>query len=229
MRFSWKHGADSFDNLSPRQQNDLMFAHTIGRLDFELDWEPEPELASVSASGMPDLNTPEFRKLSPKQKRLIMQPVRGGAINTVTWAAAGLTTSITTYSVGDILGTEKTITNCALNSGKSGTVLSAGVFDNAKVTGAINYFLSNAALAGVGADNAAWTITDTQTSIVGMIPFPTPYASALNSYGEVTNLGLSYTTTTSTSSLFGDGVTLTANAVFGAATDLGYMAAILFD
>jgi hypothetical protein len=215
VRINWNHG-EEFSNLSPRQQNDLMFAHTIGRLDFELPGELDV-----------DINTDDYRKLSPRQKRLLMIPVGGGAIGTNLFAAAGLTTSITTYTAGDSLGTEVTWTNMAIAAGKSGTILSACVFDYAKVTGAINYFFGSAALAGVGADNAAWTITDT-TTVVGMIPFPTPYASALNSFAEVTNLGLSYTTTT-TSSLFGDGVTLTANAVFGAATDLKYSASVLYD
>jgi hypothetical protein len=215
MRLNWTH-ATEFSELSPRQQNDLMFAHTIGRLDFELPGE----------LGV-DINTDDYRKLSPRQKRLLMIPVGGGAIGTNLWASAGLTTSITTYAAGDVLGTEVTVTSCAIAAGKSGTILSANVFDYAKVTGAINVFFGSATLAGVASDNSPWSITDT-TIVVGMIPFPTPYASALNSYAAVTNLGLSYTTTT-TSSLFADHVTLTANNVFGAATDLKYSISILFD
>lgn len=215
MLMNWTR-ATEFSELSPHQQNDLMFAHTIDRLDFELPWDPKGEA-----------NHPEFRKFSPRQKRLMMQPVRGAAIVTNSFAAAGLTTAIATYSIGDSLGTEVTWTNMAAGTGKSATILSANVMDYAKVTGAINYFFGSVAIAGVGADNAAWTLTD-QNTVVGYIPFPTPYASALNSFAEVTNLGLSYTTTT-TSSLFGDGVTLTANAVFGAATDLKYMCCLLYD
>lgn len=134
-------------------------------------------------------------------------------------ASAGLTTSVTAYTAGDVLGTELTLTNMALANGRQGLIVSAELVDYAKVTGAVDVYLFNAA-SSPAADNAANSWADANMlTCVGVLNFGTPTASALNSIAQLTNVGLAYTTVASTS-LFAVLVTRTANAIFGAATDL---------
>lgn len=206
-----------FENLSPRQQDDLLFAHTLHKLDFDL------------SDDYPWMTPADFRKLSGRQKRMVMQPVRGGAIANATFASAGLTTSITAYTAGDMLGTEVTWTGMAISAGKSATILSATMVDKAAVVGAVQLHFFTAA-STPAADNGAnsWSDANRLLEVPGYVPFPTPVASALNGFSQVTNLGLSFTTT-STSSLFGNAITQVGHTFFGAVGDLVYSAALLFD
>jgi hypothetical protein len=133
-------------------------------------------------------------------------------------AAAGLTTSTTAYVAGDMLGTELTLTNMCVNTGGTGTIVSATLVDYAKVTGAVDCYLFSAA-SSPAADNAANSWADANMlTCVGILNFGTPITSALNSTAVLNNVGLGYTC--AATSLFANFVTRTGHTFFGAATDL---------
>lgn len=203
--------AREFDDLHPRQRRDMLDSVRRGLFDFQVE-------------GMPDLR--EVSQLSPKHQRLILDKIRGGAFNDFQIASAGLTTSVTTYTSGDMLGSELTLTSMSNYNGSALTIMSASLIDYAKVTGAVDAYLFNVA-SSPAADNAANSWAD-QTAFKAIINFPAGTASALNSFAEVANIGMSMSTSGSTS-LFFNAVTRTANAVFGAATDLKYTITVLRD
>ena len=141
---------------------------------------------------------------------------------TFTVAASGLTTSITAYTAGDMLGSELTITGAAATTGGKGVITSIEVQNSStNVTGALDLRFFSAA-STPAADNAAnsWSDANSRLQVVG-IQVAAPVASALNSVGFTGNLWLDYTTTSS-SSLFLNVICLGAPAVFSAATDLNY-------
>ena len=134
--------------------------------------------------------------------------------------SAGLTTSITTYTSGDQLGTEITV---ATGGGASAyaAITSLTVVDYAKVLGAFDALFFNAATTPA-ADNAAnsWSDADMNKLIAGgFISFPAPTASALNGIGSIPNL-LCNGRTDGSGNFYLDLVTRSANAVFGAAGDI---------
>lgn len=131
-------------------------------------------------------------------------------------SSAGLTTATTAYVAGDQLGSEITVASAALYSGGSGQILSVNLIDYAKVVGAVDIFVFNAA-STPAADNAANSWAD-QTGLMGVINLPSPLASANQSVATVTNVGLGYVC--AASSLFLNLVTRSGHTWFGAATDL---------
>lgn len=141
---------------------------------------------------------------------------------TFTVAASGLTTATTTYTAGDMLGTELTITGAAFASGGKGAITSIEVQNSStNSTGALDMRFFNAA-STPAADNAAnsWSDANSRLQVVAY-QVGAPVASALNSTGYTGNLWLDYTTVSSTS-LFLNVICLGAPAVFSAATDLQY-------
>ena len=135
-------------------------------------------------------------------------------------AAAGLTTSITTYTSGDQLGTEITV---ATGGGAQAyaVITSLTLVDFAKVIGALDFFFFNAATTPAS-DNAAnsWSDADMNKLIAGgFISMAAPTASANNFMGSIPNLWANGRTDAS-GNFYLDLVTRSANAVFGAATDL---------
>lgn len=141
--------------------------------------------------------------------------------------AASLTTATTAYVAGDVLGAELSFANAVLASGRTGTIQSATLSDVAKVTGAIDLYLFDRA-STPAADNAAnsWADAD-MLNCLGVVQFPTPIASALNSIAVVPYAGIVVKPNVTT--LFGVMVTRTAHTFFGAATDLQVRLSVLQD
>lgn len=136
----------------------------------------------------------------------------------LTGTSAGLTTASTTYTAGDQLGTEITISS-ATRSSRGISIVSAALIDKAKVIGACDAFLFNAATTPA-ADNAAnsWSDAD-MLNLQGIIHFNDVIQSANNYVALATNLPIVYKPASGTSLIL-DLVTRTANAVFGAVGDL---------
>lgn len=142
-----------------------------------------------------------------------------GFPKTVVVASGGLTTSVTAYTAGDVLGTEFTFT-VARASGRGCVITSAMLVDKAKITGACDLYLFDRA-STPAADNAAnsWADADAINGL-GRIGFETPVASALNSTAvAVTGLPLVVLGNSSTD-IKGTLVTRTAHTFFGAVGDL---------
>lgn len=139
--------------------------------------------------------------------------------------ASGLTTAITAYTAGDMLGAEITVTSAASASGGKGVISSLMVQNsvvNSPVTGALDMRWFNAA-STPAADNAAnsWSDANSRLQVVG-IQVSAPTASALNSVSYTGNLWLPYHCAGGTTSLFLNVICLGAPAIFTAATDLQY-------
>lgn len=188
-----------------------------------MDSATRERLASVGLWGIPDLAS--FGPLSPKQRALLLRGVHGGAgianpffieVN-----SAGLTTSITTYTSGDQMGTEIT---CATGGGNAsyGVVTSITMVDYAKVLGAVDFrfFYDTTTPA---ADNAAyaWSDADSNKLIAGCpVTMPSPVTDANNGVASLPNLWLQYKTGAGHANLYLDLITRSNNAVFGAVGDI---------
>lgn len=141
--------------------------------------------------------------------------------------SAGLTTATTAYASGDQVGTEITLSSI-VRTGKGGIIQSAAAIDKAKVMGAFDLYLFNAATTPA-ADNAAnsWSDAD-MLNCLGVIHFTDVITSANNYLILPTNLPLVLKPGSGTS-IFADVVTRTANSFFGAVGDLVINLGILRD
>lgn len=133
-----------------------------------------------------------------------------------------LTIATTAYTAGDMVGTELTLTGMAAANGGGGVIVGIQVQDSAKVVGALDLRLFNAA-STPAADNAAnsWSDANSRLQVVGY-QVAAPVASALNGIGYTGNLQLPYHCAGGTTSLFLNVITLAGNAIFAANTDLQY-------
>ncbi len=147
---------------------------------------------------------------------------------TIAVASSGLTTSITAYTAGDMLGAEATATGMAATSGGRGVVTAITVQNSntASTTGALDIRLFSAA-SSPAADNGAnsWSDANSRLQVVG-IQVAAPVTSALNSVSYTGNLWLPYLCTSS-ANLFLNVICLGAPAVFASATDLQYTFEVL--
>jgi len=122
-----------------------------------------------------------------------------------------------TYVANDFVGTNNTamtFAGAARIAAGSGTVIGATLIDYVVASAAAELWLFSAAPAGLGLDSAAFTITDADSLLcIGVIPFSTYYASALNSVssGSIPNSNLPFKLASGTS-LFGALVTRGAPA-----------------
>jgi hypothetical protein len=135
------------------------------------------------------------------------------------FTSSGLTTSVTAYSIGDVLGAEWTFPICRA-SGRGVILTSATLIDKAKVIGATDLYLFDRA-SSPAADNAANSWADANmANLLGIVSFPAPTASALNG-AAVANAGIPEVLIGNASvNVFGVLVTRSAHTFFGAATDL---------
>jgi len=107
------------------------------------------------------------------------------------------------YIAGDFVGTSATaliFANAARVAGGSGVIKSAMLIDAALQSIACELWLFDTNVAPP-ADNAAWTISDAHAATcIGVIPFSTYYASALNSVsnGVVPNGGIGFSAVATT-------------------------------
>jgi hypothetical protein len=100
------------------------------------------------------------------------------------------------YSANDFVGTSATGMTFAgaarVNTG-SGVIQSAVLVDYALQSAPCELWLFDVAPAGLPADNAAFTITDAAAlTCIGVIPFSTYYASALNSVSYGLNMPIAF-------------------------------------
>lgn len=148
----------------------------------------------------------------------------------ITCNSAGLTTSVTAYTIGDQAGTEITVTGAAATSGGYGVITSIECVDNSARLGSYQLMIFNAATTPA-ADNAAasWSDADALKAI-GNCPviMPAPYVMANNGVGGMGNLWLPFKCS-GTANLFIDIILLgvpTSN-FFSAVGDLNFRLLIL--
>jgi hypothetical protein len=139
----------------------------------------------------------------------------------IVWVdSTGLTTSVTAYSIGDVLGAEFTFTVCRA-AGRGSVITHAMLLDAANIVGAVDLYLFKQA-STPAADNAANSWSDANRKLeIGKIQFETPATpSALNRDAIATN-GLPLVVKgNSSTDIKGTLVTRTAHTFFGAASDL---------
>jgi hypothetical protein len=134
--------------------------------------------------------------------------------NTVSILVTPTLTTHASYIANDFVGTDATPMTFAgatrLAAG-SGIIQSAELIDYALQSVAAELWLFNATVTAP-ADSAAWSISDADSlKCIGVIPFSTYYASALNSVSQVDNIGKAFVLPAGTS-LFGCLVTRGAPA-----------------
>jgi hypothetical protein len=123
-----------------------------------------------------------------------------------------------TYATGDFVGTNNTaieFPGAARVVANSGSIVGATLIDYALASVVAELWLFSAAPAGLGLDSAAFTISDADALLcIGVIPFATYYASALNSIsnGTIPNGNLPFRCPAGATSIFGALVTRGAPA-----------------
>lgn len=141
--------------------------------------------------------------------------------------SAGLTTSVTAYTSGDVLGTELSFTSI-LRTGKGAIIQTAVLSDAAKVLGAVDLFLFSAA-STPAADNAANSWSDANRLLwIGTIHFTDIDQSANNNGVQATNLPIIIKPGSGTT-IFGVLVTRSGHTFFGATTDIQVTLGVLRD
>lgn len=114
------------------------------------------------------------------------------------------------YAANDYVGTSAdamTFTNCARVNAGTGIILGAVLIDYAvqNIAGELWLFDTEPT---PPADSAAWTITDANAArCIGIIPFSTYYASAVNSIAVVGNVNFAFQCLTASKDLYGCFVT----------------------
>ena len=123
--------------------------------------------------------------------------------NAITITVNPVLTVAGAYAAGDFVGTSATalvFANAARVAGGSGVIKSAMLIDAALQSAACELWLFDTAVTPPN-DNAAWTISDADAATcIGVIPFTTYYASALNSVanGIVPNGGIGFSAVATT-------------------------------
>ncbi len=112
----------------------------------------------------------------------------------------------TTYVSGDYVGTSAspmTFTGASRINNFTGTILSAVLMDGDLQSVACELWLFDTAITPP-ADSATWTLSDADCArCIGIIPFSTYYASALNSISFAQGVGIGFKTLTSSTSIYG--------------------------
>jgi len=105
------------------------------------------------------------------------------------------------YIAGDYVGTSAAaipFANVVRVAGGSGVIESAVLIDAARQSIACELWLFDTAVTPP-ADNAAWTVSDgNAATCIGVIPFSTYYASALNSVSSPKGLGIAFSAVATT-------------------------------
>jgi len=105
------------------------------------------------------------------------------------------------YIAGDYVGTSAAaipFANVVRIAGGSGVIESAVLIDAARQSIACELWLFDTAVTPP-ADNAAWTVTDgNAATCIGVIPFSTYYASALNSVAPANGLNIAFSAVATT-------------------------------
>lgn len=110
------------------------------------------------------------------------------------------------YAIGDYVGTSGvpiSFANALRLPGGTGFVFSALLVDKTLQSKALELWLFSESVTPP-ADNAAWTISDADAAkCVGVIPFSTYYASALNSVSPVDKVGVQFELPAGVTTLYG--------------------------
>ncbi len=179
----------------------------------------------VVAAGAAGTVSAKLRRLTTDLDALLTElKVKADPTETQTVGGTTVTIVVTptltvgaTYVANDFVGTNNTamtFAGAARIAAGSGMVVGATLIDYALASVAAELWLFSAAPAGLGLDSAAFTITDADALLcIGVIPFASYYASALNSIsnGSIPNGCLPYKLAAGTS-LFGALVTRGAPA-----------------
>lgn len=132
-----------------------------------------------------------------------------GGHTTISEVAVAMTTHAS-YASGDFVGTDATpltFSGCARVNAGSGIIVGAVLVDAAVQSIAGELWLFDTTITPP-ADSAAWSISDADAAnCIGIIPFSTYYASALNSVSPVNNLGIAFVCGAGVKTLFGAFVT----------------------
>jgi hypothetical protein len=135
------------------------------------------------------------------------------------------------YSSGDYIGASGTamvFSGAARVNNGTGVICGAVLIDKALQSVAGELWLFDTAPTPPN-DNAAWTLSDAQMArCIGIIPFSTYYASALNSVSPVGNLTMAFQTLTASKNIYGCFVTRGA-PVYSSADDLVFRLRVLQD
>ncbi len=132
-----------------------------------------------------------------------------GGHTTISTAVIAMTTHAT-YASGDFVGTDSTpltFSNCARVNAGTGWIVGALLVDAAVQSIAGELWLFDTTITPP-ADSAAWTISDGDAAnCIGVIPFSTYYASALNSVSPAKDLAIPFVCGAGVKTLFGAFVT----------------------
>lgn len=139
--------------------------------------------------------------------------------------SSGLTTSVTAYTSGDVLGTEMTMAMSAYGGTSKrigGKIIGATIADANDVIGAVDLFFFKAA-STPAADNApnAWSDAN-WLNLVGVMSVATTVIDSANNKAMVSSNSAQVVPFVAAGSLFVVAVTRTGNAFFAAGTDLQY-------
>jgi hypothetical protein len=175
-------------------------------------------LADANALTLQASATGDYSILS-QDARGVLQVVARPQAARISTTSAGLTTATTAYSIGDQTGTILTISNAAKVSGGTGLIQSITLLDEGDVGVSYRLHFYNQSVT-LAADNAAFAVSDAdQRNYVGTILLPDLADVGANRVATLTNVGLGYHCSGSTS-LFCAIETRTANAVYAAVGDL---------
>ncbi len=110
------------------------------------------------------------------------------------------------YATGDYVGTSGTamiFSGASRINNSTGTILSAVLIDYASQSLPLELWLFDTAITPP-ADSAAWSISDADSArCIGVIPFLTYYASALNSVSSVFGIGMGFKTLSASTNIYG--------------------------
>jgi len=160
--------------------------------------------------------------------RGVLQVVARPNAARISTTSASLTTATTAYAIGDQAGGQFTITNAAKVSGGTGVIQSIVLMDEGDVGTSYRLHFYQASVTPAS-DNAAFAVSDAdQRNYIGHVLMPDMDDVGANRVTTLTNVGMGYTCSGSTS-LFCLIETRTANAVYAAATDLKLIVHLLQD
>lgn len=135
--------------------------------------------------------------------------------------SANLTTATTTYTSGDQLGDEITLTGVGGTNNNYGVITSITVVEYSRVLGAFELrFFRDTTTPAANNAAAAWSDADATKLIPGgVVMLPPPSQDANNGVIAMANLWIPFRTGSSHANLYMDMITRTGNAVFAGGAD----------
>lgn len=104
----------------------------------------------------------------------------------------GVTTATTSYTAGDQVGTQVSLTGAARASGGSGTIVAVQLIDQSDIIGAYDVVFSRASITPAS-DNAAFAISDADSlNVIGLVQLAGAYDLTNNRIAQAYNLAIPY-------------------------------------